>query len=74
MIRNREVAQEAINLVTDAKDTLLKSMMLVESTCGSREYAAYKKAIGRVVSTMLDEIVTPLYEQNPLIKPEGWDG
>jgi hypothetical protein len=72
MLTNEVVAADAVNLVTQAKDTLLESMALVESNCTPEEYAAYKGAVGRVVVEMLNEIVGPIYEHNPSLKPRGW--
>jgi hypothetical protein len=73
MLSDKVVAEEVAKLVYAAKDTLLESMALVESKCSREEYAAYKRAVGQVVTKMLTEIVEPLYERNPALKPDGWD-
>ncbi len=73
MVSNVTVATEIKRLVEQAKDQLLDSMALVERACPSEEYAEYKRAVGRVIAAMLFEIVEPLYETNPSLKPQGWD-
>jgi hypothetical protein len=73
MLTNTVVAADAIKLLTQATDTLLESMRLVKSNCDPEEYAAYKRAVGRVVSEMLNELVNPIYDQNPSLKPSDWD-
>lgn len=73
MVSDVNAATEVKRLVDGAKDLLLDSMSVVEQRCPRDEYAAYKRAVGRVVSQMLSEIIEPLFERNPSLKPEGWD-
>ena len=63
----------SLSLINDAKDVLLESMQLVQSKCGSEEYSIYKRAVGRVIVTMLTDLVEPIYEGVPSLKPQGWD-
>ena len=73
MVTDVLAATEVKRLVYSAKDLLLESMAAVERRCPPDEYAVYKRAVGQVVSKMLTDIIGPLYEQNPSLKPEGWD-
>ena len=45
MITDSAVAAEAMSLISEAKDTLLKSMELVKSRCSPQEYAAYSGGV-----------------------------
>jgi hypothetical protein len=73
MISDTEIAAEVKQLVLEAHNRMEQSMKLVEQKCPTEEFAKYKRAVGKVVSAMLFEIIEPLYEQNPKLKPEGWD-
>ncbi|MBI5874303.1 MAG: hypothetical protein HZB81_00365 [Deltaproteobacteria bacterium] len=46
-----------------------KSVVLVKNTCDSEEFEIYRKAIGKIMGTMLVDIMNPIYKQYPDIKP-----
>lgn len=73
MISELAVAQEIKRLVYEANERLEDSMKIAERLCPPDEFAAYHKAVGKVVFAMLHSIIEPLYESNPSLKPTGWD-
>jgi hypothetical protein len=48
-------------------------MKLVEECSTPAELADYRRAVGKVTFTILHEILEPIYERNPALKPKGWD-
>jgi hypothetical protein len=73
MIPNVELALQVRGLVLEANEKLEKSMKLVEDNCPQPEFLIYKRAVGKVVTAILFEILEPLYETNPELKTPGWD-
>jgi hypothetical protein len=73
MIANAEVAKRVADLVFDGYSRIEQSMKLVEETSTPEEFESYKRAVGKVTATILFEILEPLYEQNPTLKPAAWD-
>ena len=73
MIANQEIAAQVKQLVLEANSRMEEAMKLVEVKCPTDEFVNFKRAVGKVVSTLLFEIMEPLYEQNPALKPPGWD-
>jgi hypothetical protein len=73
MIADLETAAQVKESVMHAYGQMEECMKLVELKCSPEEYAAFKRAVGKVVSTMLFEIIEPMYKANPTLKPPGWD-
>jgi hypothetical protein len=73
MIRNPEAARQVSDLMRDIFDRICSSLKMVEETCNTDEYAAYKKATGRIAAPIVFEVMQPLYKQNPSLKPPNWD-
>jgi hypothetical protein len=42
---------------------------MVKATCSPAEATAYRKAAGRVAGPIVMEILEPLYNKNPVLKP-----
>ena len=72
MIKDPAIAADVARTLNEAKDLLLESMSTVKETRPNVEYEAYHRAVGRVVAVMLFEIMEPLFDANPSIKPQGW--
>ncbi len=73
MIADPDIAKRVVDLVLDGYRCIEQSMKLVEECSTPAEFADYKRAVGKVTFTVLDEILEPVYEQNPTLKPKGWD-
>jgi len=50
-----------------------ESVARVKKTCSPQEAAAYQKAAGRVAGPIVMDVLGPLYEKNPTLKPATWD-
>jgi len=51
----------------------MDSLAGVKESCSPDEYRAYHAALGRIVSSILHNVLEPLYNANPALKPPGWD-
>jgi hypothetical protein len=41
--------------------------------CTPEEAAAYQKAAGRVARPIVMDVLEPLYDKHPALKPHNWD-
>jgi hypothetical protein len=73
MITNAETAKKVSALMLDIFHRLDESIVTVRNNCSSEEAAAYQKAVGRVVGPIVMDVLEPLYEQHPTLKPHNWD-
>jgi len=73
MITNSDIAKQIDALMQEIYRQLEESVEMVKNKCSSEEHAAYKKAVGRIVSRIVFDALAPLYEKNPALKPPNWD-
>ena len=72
MISNPDIAKQISQLMHDVFRRLDESTEMVRNSCPPEEATTYRRAIGKVVSPMLFEVLEPLYKQNPELKPSSW--
>ena len=68
-----EAAQQLSDQLNDIVGRLNESIKLVQLNCDEAEFAAYRKVVGRVMGNLILEVINPLYEKNPEVKPENYD-
>jgi hypothetical protein len=73
MFTNSTLAEKIQKQLLDVSHLLETSILEVEKSCNAEEATAYKRAVGKIVTQILFDLVEPIYESNPSIKPEGWD-
>ena len=73
MIINPNTAKQISELMQDVFRRLDESTHLVKNTCSAEDLAAYNKGIGRVLGAVVMNVMEPLYESNPTLKPSNWD-
>lgn len=73
MISNIQIAEKIKDLMLDVFRRVDESVSLVKDTCPTDEAAAYKKAAGKIAGAVFMDVLEPLYERNPALKPPGWD-
>jgi hypothetical protein len=73
MITNATAAKQISYLMIDLKDQMMDSLVVVKESCSPEEYRAYHAAVGRIVSSILDNVLEPLYSANPALTPPGWE-
>ena len=70
MIKDKQIAAEIMQAHYRQLDT---SLIRVQQHCSEEEFNAYRYAVAHILAEALFQVVNPLYEQHPELKPEGWD-
>ncbi len=73
MIRDARIAKEVSDLMIEFSGGLDRSIATVRDQCSPEEFAAYRRAVGRVMGEMLLEVLNPLYSEHPALKPAEMD-
>ena len=70
---DRKIAEQIVALVNAHIDQLISSLEPVESQVSPEEFAAYKRAIARVINTYDLEIIDRIAREFPDLKPADED-
>ena len=73
MISNSETASKISELMLEIFNRVNESVAIVKETCTVEEAAAYRKAAGRVAGPIVMEVLGPLYDKHPSLRPQNWD-
>ena len=66
----KQVATEIVNLMVEFGDRLNQSIGLVQNSCSEDELASYRCAVGKLMGSMLLEVMNPIFEEHPELKPD----
>ena len=69
MIEKKEIAAQISALMVEYGAKLDASVALVRDHCSENELKEYRRAIGKIMGDMLLEIMNPLYQRHPDLKP-----
>jgi hypothetical protein len=69
MIRDRQTACRALELVDNANKMLSESLELVRTSCPQEEYEAYLPGIAQVTGRLFLLVMQPIYIQHPALIP-----
>lgn len=69
MIEKKDVAMEVSRLMLDLGARLDASVVLVKERCSAAEFEAYREAIGKIMAGVLFDVMNPLYQKHPDLKP-----
>jgi hypothetical protein len=72
-VENLHVGKYVSNLMLDLNDRLEESVLEIRKRCSLEESKTYGMAVGKVICTIFDEILDPLYLKHPTLKPPGLD-
>ena len=72
-VSNAETAKQVSDLALEMLARLDRSVALVQDTCSETEFKAYRRAAGRVMGEPVLELMNPLFEAHPSLKPKGLD-
>jgi hypothetical protein len=64
-----EIAQQISSQMTDVLAQLNTSIHLVMENCSDSEFQAFRLGVGRVMGALVLDVLNPLYEANPEVKP-----
>lgn len=70
MIRNKAIAKEISALMLEFGARLDASVALVQKECAEEDFKEYRLAVGTIMGGMLTEIMNPLYQAHPDLKPK----
>jgi hypothetical protein len=73
MLSNVVTARRVGELMLDIFRRVDESVGMVKETCSEEEAAAYAKAIGYIAGAVVMDVLEPLYDKNPKLKPANWD-
>ena len=66
----REIAQSILALMFDYGGKLNDAMMKVRETSDQEEFARYRRAFGNVLDSAFEQIINPILEEHPDLKPD----
>lgn len=70
MINDKDIAKEVNQLMLEYGAKLDMSVARVKQKCSAVEFEAYRKAVGKIMGYMLLDVMNPLYENHPDLKPK----
>lgn len=70
MIQNEAIAKEVSQLMLECSAKLDATVVLIKERCSTEEFETYRKAVGKILGYMLLEVMNPLYEKHPTLKPK----
>ncbi len=73
MISDGKTAEQISELMLDVFDRLERSIPIVKEASSGDEGMSYEKAVGKVACRIVFDILEPLYEKHPRLKPNNWD-
>jgi len=69
VISDKKTAKSISDLMLDCGRRIDDSINAVNENCTPEEFQAYRRAAGKVMGSILIEVLNPLYEAHPDIKP-----
>ncbi len=69
MINDHNIAQQVSRLMLEYGKKMDASVELVRRNCSVEEFETYRRAVGKIMGYMLLDVMNPLYERHPDIKP-----
>ena len=73
MITDPEAARQVSELMLEAFHRLDHSCEVVKQCCTEEEAAAFRDAIEKVTAPLVLDVLEPLYDTHPELKPAHWD-
>jgi len=73
MISKPEIAKQVSDSMLDLFNRLEGSLAAVKENCPPEESAAYVKATTRIADGIVMDVLEPLYNEHPALKPHNWD-
>jgi hypothetical protein len=64
-----KVTKICLPFMIEFRGCLDGSTATVRGRCSSEEFAAYRRAVGRIMGEILLEVLNPLYAEHPSLKP-----
>jgi hypothetical protein len=69
LITNVKTAEYVSKLLLDINGQLNESVETVERGCTPDEFTAYRRCVGRLINSIFEDILEPIYVKHPTLKP-----
>jgi hypothetical protein len=69
MIRDKQTAITAIELMERAHKRLMDSLQFVKANCSDDEYKLYRAGMSQVLGQLFFLVMEPIYRQHPSLAP-----
>ncbi len=69
MIENVETAEYVSRLLLNLNCQLNESVERVERASSPEEFTTYRRCVGRLINSIFEDILEPLYVKHPALKP-----
>ncbi len=73
MIKDPDVAKQIDEAMRQLWNQLCGCIDMVRERCSPEEYTAFVKATRNIGCGIVMDVMEPLYEANPNLKPPNWD-
>ena len=73
MIENKVLAASINSKLRNCYQMLEDSIWEVNKQCNEEQAKAYRQIIGNIFSILVSDLMGPLYEAHPELKPPGWE-
>ena len=73
MISDDALAKQISDLMLDIFYRLDESCVTATKLCPTQEASVYRKSVGRVVGPIVLDVLQPLYNAHPELKPVNWE-
>lgn len=68
-----EIALKVSQRMSEILKQLDESVAFVSENCSDVEFHQFRAGIGRVMGSLVLDVMNPLYETNPEVKPESYE-
>jgi hypothetical protein len=69
VFKDKNSARYVNELFLDINGRLNESLEKLEPNCSPEEFAAYRRCIGRMINSIFEEILEPIYIEHVDLKP-----
>ena len=71
MIVDERTAKKVADLIYEIAGQIEASIGIVKNGCSPEELLAYKRAVGKVIYELYEDVLEPLYKKHPTLRPPG---
>ena len=68
-----ETAARVVQLMLEFGQRLDEVVAILQQECDTDEFNAYRRGVGRVMGAMLLDVMNPIFEEHPDLKPKDLD-
>jgi len=71
MIHDKQIAKRMLDLMDAISHQVNESIREVQEQCTEEEFKAYRRGAGLVMGYAFTDVMVPIYEKHPDLKPAG---